>query len=224
MGMSYKCSLLDDMDANRSQLGRIVDLAHIDFSIQQLICGRNRKNIKLIESATGTAIYFPPPFSTYFRYCPGNAQARNPGEIIVTGDKPRQVELAKMKLREMMSRVRLYVKDVPIPAEKIDTILLTRLDKVRKIVESNGTFIQFPHLGSRQNTIRIQATDNLHIDRSVKELMSLVSYEPYKPLRESIADKSLGRTVLQRFLGGPAGWPKTARRRRDQDYARRHLR
>ncbi|CAN8102351.1 unnamed protein product [Discula destructiva] len=154
-------------------LGQIVDATHIELSIQQLICGRNRKHIKLIESLTGTAIYFPPPFSTYFRYCPGNAQARNPGEIIITGDKPRQIELAKLKLRELLSRVRLYVKDVPMPAEKIDTILLTRLDKVRKIVESNGSFIQFPHLGSRQNTVRIQATENLHIERTVRELMSL---------------------------------------------------
>lgn len=81
-----------------------------------------------------------------------------------------------MKLRNLLACARLYVKDVPMPAEKIDTILLTRLDKVRKIVESNGSFIQFPHLGSRQNTVRIQATDNMHIERTVRELMSLVSY------------------------------------------------
>lgn len=161
---------------NNLQLARIVDITHIDFSVQQLICGRNRKNIKLIESSTGTAIYFPPPFSTYFRYCPGNAQARNPAEIIITGDKPSHIEGAKVKLRNLLACARLYVKDVPMPAEKIDTILLTRLDKVRKIVESNGSFIQFPHLGSRQNTVRIQATDNMHIERTVRELMSLVSY------------------------------------------------
>lgn len=157
------------------QLGRIIDAMHMDLSIQQLICGRNRKNIKLIESATGTAIYFPPPFSTYFRFCPGNAQPRNPNEILITGDKPRQIELAKLKLRDLLNRVRLYVKDVPMPAEKIDTVLLTRLDKVRKIVETNGSFIQFPPLGSRQNTVRVQATENLHIERTVRELMSLVS-------------------------------------------------
>ncbi|KAJ4414644.1 hypothetical protein N0V82_007827 [Gnomoniopsis sp. IMI 355080] len=155
-------------------LGRIIDSTHIELSVQQLICGRNRKNIKLIESSTGTAIYFPPPFSTYFRYCPTpTTKPRNPSEILITGDKPRQIEHAKLKLRDLLSRVRLYVKDVPMPAEKIDTILLTRLDKVRKIVETNGSFIQFPTLGARQNTVRVQATENLHIERTVRELMSL---------------------------------------------------
>lgn len=174
MGMGATYSPLSRQDVNSLQLGRIVDAFHVDFSVQQLICGRNRKNIKLIESATGTAIYFPPPFSTYFRYLPNKAQARNPAEIIITGDKPHHIEHAKHKLRDLMARIRLYVKDVPMPAEKIDTILLTRLDKVRKIVESNGSFIQFPHLGSRQSTIRIQAAENLHIERTVRELMSLV--------------------------------------------------
>lgn len=158
-----------------AQLGRIVDMMHLDFTLQQLICGRNRKNIKLIESATGTAIYFPPPYSRYFRYCPRNAQPRNPDEIIITGDKPRHIELAKLKLGDLLNRVRLYVKDVPMPPEKVDTILLTRLDKVRKIVEANGSYIQFPPLGSRQTPVRIQATENLHIERTVRELMSLVS-------------------------------------------------
>ncbi|KAJ0118150.1 hypothetical protein J7T55_014603 [Diaporthe amygdali] len=154
-------------------LGRIIDMIHMDFTLQQAICGRNRKNIKLIESATGTAIYFPPPYSRYFRYCPKNASPRDPNEIIITGDKPRQIELAKLKLGDLLNRCRLFVKDVPMPPEKVDTILLTRLDKVRKIVEANGSYIQFPPLGSRSTPVRIQATENLHIERTVRELMSL---------------------------------------------------
>lgn len=193
------------------QLGRIIDAMHMDLSIQQLICGRNRKNIKLIESATGTAIYFPPPFSTYFRYCPGNAQPRNPNEILITGDKPRQIELAKLKLRDLLNRVRLYVKDVPMTSEKIDTILLTRLDKVRKIVETNGSFISFPHLGSKQNTVRIQATENLHIERTVRELMSLVSGGlKSNPLSTGKTNIVIGWSILQRILGRSTGWPETA--------------
>ena len=157
------------------QLGRIVDALKCDFTVHQLICGRNRKNIKLLESTTSTAIYFPPPFSQIFRYCPKNAKPRDPHEIFITGDSPQNIELAKIKLHEMLSRIRLFVKDVVIPSEKIDSILLSRMDKVRKIIESNGTFIVFPPLASRQSTVRIQATENLHAERTARELMALVS-------------------------------------------------
>ncbi|EON96384.1 putative kh domain-containing protein [Phaeoacremonium minimum UCRPA7] len=155
-------------------LGRIVDALKCDFTVHQLICGRNRKNIKLLESTTSTAIYFPPPFSQIFRYCPKNAKPRDPHEIFITGDSPQNIELAKIKLHEMLSRIRLFVKDVVIPSEKIDSILLSRMDKVRKIIESNGTFIVFPPLASRQSTVRIQATENLHAERTARELMALV--------------------------------------------------
>jgi hypothetical protein len=69
--------------------------------------------------------------------------------------------------------MRLFVKDVQIVPSKIDNILLGRMDKVRKIVETNGTFIMFPHLGSKQSGVRVQASDNSHQDRTIHELMGL---------------------------------------------------
>ncbi len=148
-----------------------------DLTLHQLVCGRNRKNIKMIESLTNTAIYFPPPFSQMYRYCPLNAERRDPQEILITGEDPKGIELAKTKIFEHLTRMRLYVKDVALPAAKIDSILLTRLDKVRKILEANGTFIMFPPLGSKQNQVRVQAVENLHAERTVKELMALVRFE-----------------------------------------------
>lgn len=147
----------------------------LELSLHQLLCGRNRKNIKLIESATGTAIYLPPSFSPVFRYCPPNARVRNPDEILITGEDPGSIDMAKKKIHDVLSRTRLYVKDVVIPSEKIDSILLSRMDKVKKIAETNGTYIQFPPLGSRQNTVRIQAMESLHAERTARELMALVS-------------------------------------------------
>jgi hypothetical protein len=70
--------------------------------------------------------------------------------------------------------MRLYVKDVALPIAKIDSILLSRLDKVRKILEANGTFIMFPQLASRQTQVRVQTVENLHAERTVKEIMALV--------------------------------------------------
>ncbi|KAM7196389.1 KH domain containing protein [Naviculisporaceae sp. PSN 640] len=155
-------------------LSRVTDAMKVDFTLNPLICGRNRKNIKLVESATGTAIYFPPLFSHVYRYVPLKAHPRDPQDVFITGEKNTDIEQAKQKVHELISRVRLFVKDVQISPAKIDNILLTRMDKIKKIMEVNGTFILFPPLGSRQNTVRIQATENLHVERTVRELMTLV--------------------------------------------------
>jgi len=69
------------------------------------------------------------------------------------------------------------MKDAHVAAAKIDTILLSRLDKVRKIMETNGTFIQFPPLASNHSTIRIQGVEGLHVERTVRDIMSLVSFD-----------------------------------------------
>lgn len=156
------------------QLGRAVDATRIELSLHQLVCGRHRKNIKLIESSTGTAIYFPPLFSQMYRYCPQNATRRDPADIFITGETPQAIELAKQKLHESVSRIRLYVKDVTIPAAKIDCILLDRLDKVRKILETNGTYIMFPPLACQRTMVRVQGCEGLPVERTVRELMSLV--------------------------------------------------
>ena len=80
----------------RLQLGRIVDVAKLDMSVQQLICGRHRKNIKLIESSTGTAIYFPPMFSPIYRYCPPTGTRRDPSDVFISGETPQAIEMAKL--------------------------------------------------------------------------------------------------------------------------------
>ncbi|KAL2170300.1 hypothetical protein VTG60DRAFT_4979 [Thermothelomyces hinnuleus] len=154
-------------------LGRIVDATVFEPSMHQLLCGRNRKNIKLIESVTNTAIYFPPPFSACYRYCPPNAQRRDPSKVLITGENPQAIEQAKFRIHELLTRTRLFVKDVTISPPKIDSILLSRMDKVRKITEANGAFVMFPSLGSRKGLVRVQAVENLHVERSLREIMSL---------------------------------------------------
>jgi hypothetical protein len=72
------------------------------------------------------------------------------------------------------------MKDAIISAAKIDSILLSRLDKVRKIMETNGTFIQFPALASQRSMIRIQGVEGLHVERTVRDVMSLVSVLTFK--------------------------------------------
>jgi hypothetical protein len=148
----------------------------LELSLHTVICGRSRKQVKLIESATNTAIYFPPPFPQVYRYCPEGAKRRNPEEIFITGENPQNIAMAKQKIHELALRVRLFVKSVVVSPAKIDSILLSRLDKVRKIMETNGTFILFPQLASQRNLVRIQGVEGLHVERTVREIMGLVRY------------------------------------------------
>jgi hypothetical protein len=144
-----------------------------EHSLHQLVCGRHRKNIKLIESSTNTAIYFPPPFSQMYRYSPARAHRRDHTEIFITGENPASIQLAKTKVHELLLSMRCLVKDVSISPPKIDSILLGRLEKIRKIIETHGTYVMFPLLGSRQEIVRVQATENIQADRTVREIMLL---------------------------------------------------
>jgi hypothetical protein len=145
----------------------------VESTLHPIVCGRSRKNIKLIESNTNTAIYFP-PFGQIQRYCPSTANRRNPEEIYITGENSQGIELAKRKIHDLVSRTNLFLKDAVASPAKIDTILLGRMDKVRKIMESNGTYVMFPPLASRRNMIRIQGIEGLQIERTMKEIMALV--------------------------------------------------
>ena len=158
----------------RKQLKRHVDAIKLDSTMHTLVCGRTRKNIKLIEAATGTAIYFPPPFPQIFGYIPPGANRRSEDEVYITGETPEQIARAKQKLRELVMGVKIFVKDVVVSSSKIDNILLDRLDKVRKVMEMNGSYVLFPQLGSQRGLVRIQGTEVLHVERTVREIMALV--------------------------------------------------
>lgn len=149
----------------------------LELTMHTLVCGRTRKNIKLIESATKTAIYFPPPFPRVFGYVPPGATRRSEDEVFITGETQERIMQAKQKLRELVMSVKIYVKDVMVSSSKIDNILLDRLDKVRKVMETNGSYVLFPQLGHQRGMVRVQGTEVLHVERTVREIMALVRRE-----------------------------------------------
>jgi hypothetical protein len=167
----------------------------LDHTLHTVICGRSRKNIKLIESATNTAIYFPPPFSQLYRYLRPGASRRNAEEIFITGEHDASIALAKQKVHELVQRTRLFMKNAMISPAKIDSILLTRLDKVRKIMETNGTYIAFPALASQKSVIGIQGVEGLHVERTVRDLMGLVG-SPVTNLRIRLLTPLLDWSIL----------------------------
>lgn len=141
--------------------------------MHSLVCGRTRKNIKSIESSTNTAIYFPPPFPRLYGYSPPGSHRRTEDEIFITGDTPESIALAKKKLHEVVVGTRVFVKDVKVSPNKIDDILLERLDKIKKVMEANGTYILFPKLGQHRGLVRVQGVEILHVERTVREIMAL---------------------------------------------------
>jgi hypothetical protein len=152
-----------------------VDSVKVELSLHTLISGRGRKNIKLIESATGTAIYFPPPFPRIFGFLPPGAQRRPDDQIFITGESTEGIRQAKHRIHDLVLNTKVYVKPVLVTDSKLDAILLERLEKVRKVIEHNGSYILLPPLGVQRGMVRIQGTDVLHVERTVRELMTLVS-------------------------------------------------
>lgn len=155
-------------------LQRQVDTIRLELSLHSLISGRHRRNIKQIESQTGTAIYFPPLFPSVFGYsAPGSQPLRQTDEIILTGETAENIMQAKKKLHELVLSTKTFVKDVLVTASKVDYLLLERLDKIRKIIEANGSFVLLPPLGTNSGVLRVQSTDILNVERTVREIMSL---------------------------------------------------
>jgi len=55
----------------------------------------------------------------------------------------------------------------------MDFLLLDRLDEIKKIMESNGTHVAMPSLGSATAFLRVQGIETLHIERTVRAVMAL---------------------------------------------------
>ena len=170
----------------------------LELSLHTIICGRTRKNIRLIESASKTAIYFPPPFSRIYGYTPPGAHRRGEDEVFITGENQDCINIAKKKLHDLVLNTKCYVKDAMVSAHKIDSILLDRIDKVRKVMEMNGSYVLFPQLGSQRGLIRVQGTEILHVERTVREIMTLVSTHPSAFVGKRLTIS--GWSVLQRFV------------------------
>ncbi|KAK5175578.1 uncharacterized protein LTR77_000717 [Saxophila tyrrhenica] len=155
-------------------LNRHVDSMRLELTLHNLLAGRHRRNIKMIEHATGSAIYFPPLFPTVFGNGTfGAVRIRERDEIIITGETMDQIMQAKQRLHDLVLHTKNFIKDVQITTSKVDYILLERLDKIRKIIEANGSYVLFPPLGNHSGLLRVQATDILNVERTVREIMGL---------------------------------------------------
>lgn len=153
-----------------------MDGVAIEHSLQQSLCGRHRRNIKLIEASTGAAIYFTPPFSLFYNYRRPGTQIPKLDNVIITAEKVEQIADAKRKLHELGTRTRTCVLEAVTAPAKIDSIMLHRIDAVRKIAVANATYIMLPPIGKSINMIRVQGSEQSNVQRTVREVMALVSF------------------------------------------------
>ena len=169
----------------------------VEKTLHNIICGRTRKNVRKIEAVTNTAIYFPHPFSRILGYLPYGAQRRGDDEFFITGERQEDISRAKVMLQDTVINTRCHVKEVPVASHKIDAMILDRLEKLRRIMEVNGTYIGLPTLNTHRPLIRIQGTEQPHIDRTVREIMLMVRQTPKS---HKMMLRILGWAVLQCLL------------------------
>lgn len=89
-----------------------MDVTYIELSLQTLICGRGRKNVKHIEALTRTAIYFPPPFPRIYGYKPPHVQPRQPDQIFITGANREDIQKAERMLSNLVLLILIVSKDI----------------------------------------------------------------------------------------------------------------
>lgn len=156
-------------------LGMHYETLDIELMLHSLICGRSRKKIKAVESATDTAIYFPPIFPHVHTYCPEGAIRRPETEIVVTGPDPERIYHAKKQLTDLASQAKAFQKDVRITPTKMDHLLLDRLDKLQAIMEAHASHIILPSIGLNNGQMRVNGLDVLNVERTARDVMALTA-------------------------------------------------
>lgn len=69
-------------------------------------------------------------------------------------------------------------RDTAILPRKIDWLLTERIDDLRQIMHDNGSFINFPLIGSQGSLISVYGDHRVNIERSIRALMQIVRRFP----------------------------------------------
>ena len=59
---------------------------------------------------------------------------------------------------------------------KLDWLLSDRLEDVKQIMHDNGTFINFPMIGSQASLLSIYGDHRVNIERTIRSIMLLVNH------------------------------------------------
>src|SRR5436309_5022907 len=103
------------------------------------MCGRGRKDLQHVEAVTKTNIYLPTPFPGVYGYKPPKTLKRFPDTIFITGE-PEKIQEAIGMIKDLVIKMKLYVKEISMSLNKIDCLILEKLDNIKKIMSDHGAF------------------------------------------------------------------------------------
>ncbi|KAK4057241.1 hypothetical protein OIO90_001738 [Microbotryomycetes sp. JL221] len=159
--------LLDELSGLHSEV------CEIDYKLHNIISGRKRCVIQTIQEETATNIYFPTSFSGVLG--PGQAMLLGRQNLIfITGEF-----FGVQRARDMLYQVSLHKskciisRDTAMLPRKLDWLLQDRLEDVRQIMVDNGTFINFPMIGSQASLISVYGDHRVNIERTIRAIMHI---------------------------------------------------
>ncbi|KAI9304025.1 hypothetical protein BJ944DRAFT_164386 [Cunninghamella echinulata] len=146
--------------------GLSTDIVHIPLKLQYLIGGRKRTGLHPIIEETCTNIYYPSPFTTSLTGIDEDNAA-----IYITGDATNVTRVEDMLNKLAAQKAKsMYHKSVIMVPQKLDWMLLHRKDEIRKIMHDNGSFVEFPVLGSGEDRISVYAENRVNAERTLRAI------------------------------------------------------
>ncbi|KAK4705799.1 hypothetical protein P7C70_g410, partial [Phenoliferia sp. Uapishka_3] len=159
--------LLDELSGLHSEV------CEIDYKLHNIISGRKRCVVQTIQEETGTNIYFPTPLSGVLGVKNTNLLAKQ-NLIFITGEF-----FGVQRARDMLFQVSLHKskciisRDTAILPRKLDWMLTDRLEEIKQTMHDNGTFINFPAIGSQASLISVYGDHRVNIERTIRSVMQL---------------------------------------------------
>ena len=65
-------------------------------------------------------------------------------------------------------------RDTALVPRKLDWMLTDRMDELKTFMRDNGTYINFPSVGSQTSLISVFGDNRIHIQRTIRSVMQLV--------------------------------------------------
>ncbi|KAJ3384969.1 hypothetical protein HDU84_002553 [Entophlyctis sp. JEL0112] len=184
--------------------GFVVKTLELAFDAYPIIVGRKRAVLnRIMEDSGGANIYLPnyltvpmepiesittpsyssnadPGFFVGRRTSSGNSPSRNrsppsANHIYITGPGDVvDVAIAKLQHLLLTKKQSLIHKQIRLLRRKIDWLVTSKRDQLRKIMYDNGVHIQIPPLGSSINTLNVVGDNTVYIERAIRAVMELV--------------------------------------------------
>ncbi|OUM63608.1 hypothetical protein PIROE2DRAFT_61186 [Piromyces sp. E2] len=167
--------------------GFTVCYVEIDPKLHYILAGRKRETLNEIMNETSTNIYIPFPLINHSNAKAHSVVVGDPPShnnqndansqsiIFITGPNQDQVNVAKKELLNLAVKKKLTVasRHVKCLPRKIDWMLISKREALKKIMQDNATFIEFPSIGSSNDTIFVYGDERVFVERTIRSIMLL---------------------------------------------------